>query len=693
MKKNAQLSSFDILVLVNELQKSIVGSFINKVYQPTKSDLIIRLNVPTDGSNLLLGAKESQNNSKPKYQQIDLVIKLGKYFYAASKGNNTETTSDVTPGSYAMLLRKHLKNGKINDIHQHEFDRIIMLEIQKKEMYQLVIELFGDGNVILLKDKKIIQPLLPQTWSFRTLRAGSEYKFPPARVNPRIIENNEFNELISTSNKDLVRTLIMDLSLPGKYAEEICHRLALDKNKKTSQLTVEELDKIFDCIRTIFQNVETEPEALLIYNDEKMTELLEVKPIRLALNNQLYSKKMESYNSAVEHFYNPKFGGAGVTSKTVPKELREVTEKVTVERARLLRQLEQQKKAIEKFSTDVKLNHAMGEAIYTNYKRCEEVLNEINELRAEVESQELSDQLSSKKDILELNLFDEYVILNLEAADKNENLNVKLSFRKNVIENANSYYNKSKLTKEKLRGAEKALKKSQVQLKNLSSKMDKIKKQTETKPKTKIVKHFWFEKYHWLITSKDNIVVAGRDAKTNDQVVKKYLKDKDRYCHADVSGAASVVVKHNPDEDEIPEETLTEACELAVIFSKAWNAKIGSGTAYWVKPDQVSKTPQSGEYLARGAFVIRGKRNFVINIKLKLALGEIQYNDHYKLMAGPVSAVKMHSDKYVILVPGEKKKNAIANELSKLFNVAVDEILSLLPSGEFAIVKKIGFKE
>jgi hypothetical protein len=62
-------------------------------------------------------------------------------------------------------------------------------------------------------------------------------------------------------------------------------------------------------------------------------------------------------------------------------------------------------------------------------------------------------------------------------------------------------------------------------------------------------------------------------------------------------------------------------------------------------------------------------------------------------MAGPVSAVKMHSDRYVILVPGDKKKNVTANELSKLFNVAVDEILSLLPSGEFAVVKKVGFSE
>ncbi len=62
-------------------------------------------------------------------------------------------------------------------------------------------------------------------------------------------------------------------------------------------------------------------------------------------------------------------------------------------------------------------------------------------------------------------------------------------------------------------------------------------------------------------------------------------------------------------------------------------------------------------------------------------------------MAGPVSTIKTHAKSYVVLVPGDKKKNAVANELSQVFNVVVDEILSLLPSGEFAIVKKVGFKE
>ena len=244
-------------------------------------------------------------------------------------------------------------------------------------------------------------------------------------------------------------------------------------------------------------------------------------------------------------------------------------------------------------------------------------------------------------------------------------------------------------------GAEKALEKSKAAMEKLLKKQTELDKTEIPKQKPGVGRHFWFEKYHWMITSSGNIVVAGRDAKSNDQVVKKYLKDKDRYCHADLTGAPSVVVKHDPDVNsgDISDESLEEACWFALNFSKAWSSKLGSGTAYWVKPDQVSKTPQSGEFLARGAFVIRGKRNHISNIRLELGLGEFSYHGKRKLLAGPVTAVKAHSTKYVILVPGESKKNVMAKKLSELFNVAIDDLLSVLPAGGFTLVEKVGFKE
>merc|ERR1712004_413605 len=105
------------------------------------------------------------------------------------------------------------------------------------------------------------------------------------------------------------------------------------------------------------------------------------------------------------------------------------------------------------------------------------------------------------------------------------------------------------------------------------------------------------------------LVIGGRDAQQNELLVKRYMKPTDIYVHADLHGAATVIVK-NPSNDPVPPKTLNEAGQFAVCFSAAWDSKVLTA-AYWVTPDQVSKTAPSGEYLTVGSFMIRGKKNFL----------------------------------------------------------------------------------
>jgi predicted ribosome quality control (RQC) complex YloA/Tae2 family protein len=726
MKPKTQMTSFDVGVQARRLKEILLHGFVDKAYQPAKDELLIKITVPSSKIDIdheptpemnENDLNESETNSRalrslqlvkddteeiPRYLQYNLKIRLGKYIFAEPKSKSKGSFESMAPAqapnhhprAFPMLLRKHLKNGSLTDIYQYEFERIIVIEIKKRELYQLVIELFGDGNVILVKDSKIVQPLFSQSWSYRTIRANEEFKYPPARVNPLKLSEGELYNILTDSKKDLVRTLIMDMGLPGIYAEELCHRVELDKSMKAVQVTEEDGTRIFHELAAISSEVAQSQGGYLIYTSPKSNEALDFVPLKLKLYEKNRNEELDDYNAVVAQFFEP-----GETDSDIPNAPEESGEEktkaseVTVssgEHGRLQRQLNQQNQAIEKLSGEVAVNHELAEVIYTNYQRCEQLLDELNQLKDTTVSDELLGQLTNSQDIVELNPHDRFVILKFVDEDSAKEQIIKLDLRKNVIENANHYYEKSKHSKEKLRGAQKALVNTQTALKKLKTKEVKAQKH---KPKQRIKKHYWFEKYHWFITSEGNMVVAGRDAKSNDQVVKKHLKDNDRYCHADISGAASVVIKSDPEAQEITTASLEEACQFAVIFSKAWHAKVGSGSAYWVKPDQVSKTPQSGEFLARGAFVIRGKRNYVGGIKLELAVGELEYNGHYKLMAGPVQGVKIRAKKYVILVPGNIKKNEMANQLSKLFNVAVDDILSILPSGEFHVVDKLGFPD
>ncbi len=108
-------------------------------------------------------------------------------------------------------------------------------------------------------------------------------------------------------------------------------------------------------------------------------------------------------------------------------------------------------------------------------------------------------------------------------------------------------------------------------------------------------------------------------------------------------------------------------------------------------PEQVSKTPQSGEFLPKGAFVIRGKRNHY-RCKLEIAVGEITIDDTKKIMAGPVESVKARSEKFVVLQSGVMKKSVIAKKLAKIFDVSVETIQRILPPGNVTIVDTSGFE-
>ncbi|UCH72311.1 MAG: DUF814 domain-containing protein, partial [Thermoplasmatales archaeon] len=266
---------------------------------------------------------------------------------------------------------------------------------------------------------------------------------------------------------------------------------------------------------------------------------------------------------------------------------------------------------------------------------------------------------------------------------------IKLDFRKTVSENAEKAYNNNKKLRSKLKGAKISISETKEKIK-LAKKLEN--KELEKKI-VKNKKQHWFEKFRWFISSDGNIVVAGKDAKSNELVVKKYLKEKDRYAHADIHGAPSCIIKNQGIKDEkilISEKTLEEGCIFAASYSKAWK-QFSEAQAYWVLPEQVSKTPQSGEFVPKGAFIIRGKRNYY-KCKLEIAVGEIKIFNEKRVMGGPINAVKKNTDKYAILVPGDIKKSIIAHKLSKAFDVEVGEIDKVLPPSGVAIVETVGFK-
>lgn len=650
-----QLSSFDIYVIVSELQK-LVGCQIDKIYQISRNEILIRV-------------RNIEN--KEKYS---IYVRNSELITLTQK----EFEKPIRPSTFAMTLRKYLSNGRLTEITQHEFDRIIKFKIGKKEgEYSLIFEFFSNGNIILVDpEDNIILPLIHQTFKDRKIRGRAPYVPPPAQINPFNLTLDRFTELIKKSDSDLVRTLAINVNLSGLIAEEICSRANVDKKIKIKDIDDQIIGRVYESLEgflKIFKNKKFEP--VFVKKDEKIIDIL---PFKFESYKDFDFEKTPNLIEGLQKFID-------IEKKVQEKKESRIDKLV----GKFQRQLKQQEETILKLKQQIEQKKIEGDLIYLNFQEIKSLLNEIKQV-LELKEKESEIEKINNKDIVKIfDPTDNLLIVNLrDTAGKN--YEVKISFRMSVAENAEKAYNDLKKIKSKLNGAEKSANKTKIEIEKILEK----KKIEEEKPKEKAKKKertFWFERYRWFISSDGNVIIGGKDAKSNDLIVKKYLKEGDRYSHADIQGAPSIVIKSKDSigkKLDISEKTLEEACIFAASFSKAWK-QFAEAQAYWVLPEQVSKTAQSGEFVPRGGFIIRGKRNYK-QCKLELAVGLIDLSGYKKIMCGPISAVKKYSNRYVIFVPGSMKKNDFAKKLSKAFDIGADSIERVLPSGGVSIVDTVG---
>jgi len=651
-----QLSSFDIYVIVNEL-KSLKDGYIEKIYQLSRNEILIKVKT---------------TNKKEKEQ---LFIRNGELICLSEKDFETPEK----PSSFAMALRKYLMNGIIIDIVQHEFDRIIKIIIGKKEgNYTLFCEFFSKGNIILVNpDGNIIVPLVRETWAYRKVKCREQYVLPPSQLNPFNLSFDEFKKRFKESTSDIVRTLAVSVNLSGGIAEEICIRSNIDKKTLVENVNDKNLSNIFKNIQSfleMFRDKNFQP--VLVKKDDTIVDIL---PFKFEKYNDASFEKIDNFCKGLSYF---------ITKKEVKSEKDTHFDKIL---GKLERQLLQQREATVSIQKQIDEKKREGDLIYLHYQEIEALLSEIKELFILKEKDEKIKEINNKNTV---KIFDpEEKLLILKLSDTTGKIfEVKISFRISVSENAEKAYDDNKKLKSKLSGAEKSINNTLEEIEKIQKRQKIIQKESEKTP-VKTKKIFWFENYRWFISSNANLVIGGRDAKTNDKIVKKYLTEGDRYAHADVQGAPSIIIKNKNISDkeiQITDNTLEEACIYAASFSKAWK-QFAESSAYWVLPEQVSKTPQSGEFVPHGAFIIRGKRNYY-RCKLELAIGEIELDNIKKIMCGPVSAIKKWSKKYVVLVPGDITKIDIVKKLSKLFDVNVDEVDRVMPAGGSKIIDNFGVK-
>ncbi len=648
------MSNVDIYTISDELNNLLSGARVDKSFQPTNDIVVMRFHVAGTG-------------------RVDLVMQCGSRIHTSQYPLENPTN----PPTFPMLLRKKIKGAHVESVKQHNFDRVVEIKVKKDKEYTIIVELFDKGNIILLdEENNIILPLKRKHWSDRDISSKKEYIFPEERgINPITVDEEKFKSIFM-EDSDAVRTLARN-GLGSLYAEEIIKRAneitEIDKNTPNNELTDAQINALYESLKKLFDNLKNESAKPQIVKNESKEDVV---PLDLIKYNDFEKTYYSNFNEACDEFYSKKVN-------TGIKDIKEAAWNKKVNKFE--KRLRLQQETLDNFNTTIEECQHKGEVIYSNYPTIQNIINVVNSARSKDYSfKEIGKILkNAKKDgMAEAQIFesiDKLGVLTLNIEDTQLIIDPKLP----IPENAEIYYEKAKKAKRKTKGALIAIENTKKQLEEIKVKKD-IAMENVSTPKKRVKKNLkWYEKLRWFVSSDNILVVGGRDANTNESIVKKYLDPKDIYLHADIHGATSTAVKLNG--NELNDNILKESGEFAASFSSAWSLGFTSQDVYWVRPEQVSKTPESGEFLAKGSFVIRGHRNYIRGARVKIAVGIVDYEGK-RIMAGPIDALEAHCENFVVLKPGFTKKEAIAKKILSKINeddlLTLDDIVRVLPSGK-----------
>lgn len=361
-----EMSAFDVLFMTKELQK-LKNAKIEKIFHSklNKNELLIRFYAGDHG-------------------KLFLKINVPNSIYLTTYKNEFESLS-----GFGAFLRKHLLGGRLINISQKDFERILILEfeIRKKGEFtrnQLIVELFGTGNIILKNDEdKILGLLFHQRWKDRHVLPGKKYVFPASQFDPLKADKGDFYKKLKESKmSSIVKALATDICLGGEYAEEVCKRAEIDKNISIDKLREEETELLF----VITQNITS-------YDLKACTYSGSITPFVFESHDET-PENYESFCQALDE---------KLTEKKQLSEMSSSEKKFETKLNKIENVLHKQQEMLKQIAIDADKYQEMGESVYTEYQLLNNVLLEIKELRKTKSWSEIKDLFRTKHPSVKIN--------------------------------------------------------------------------------------------------------------------------------------------------------------------------------------------------------------------------------------------------------------------------------------------------
>ncbi len=538
---------FDGLVinaLTKEMHDELLGIKIDKIYQPENDEIIIKFRNTPNNKDLFI----SVNSNHP--------------YIALS---NIKKNNPMSPPMFCMLLRKHLHGGKIVDIKQIDFERIISFSIESYDelgrlsIKNLFVEIMGKHSNIILVDKdtnKIIDSIkrIPISISRqRQLLPGLEYRLPPNQDKINVFNSN-FNSFVSKIDNNPENTKIYKLiyksfqGISPIAAKNICIISKIDYDSPISNLISKDMKSIWNTIKfysSLMEEGNFNPNIVINSNNQDLIDFSSID-LKLYDNNDYQKRYNNSMSSIVLAFYLEKDKVDRIKQKS--SDLKKI---INTRLERLYTKLQKQKEELLK-AEDAEKYKLYGELILANLHNISKGMNEV-----EVQNYYKEDMPMIK---------------------------IPLSIRLNASENSQKYYKKYNKSKNAIIKISEQLTETKLDIEYLEnvltnlentddiSNIDDIKEELIEeniikKKRNQVSKKRNTSKPIKYISSDKFIIYAGKNNKQNDKLTLKTASKNDIWLHTKDIPGSHVIIERNG--KELPETTLLEAASIAAFHSKA----------------------------------------------------------------------------------------------------------------------------
>ncbi len=633
------LAGIELRYLVNEISKNISEYYVSNIYGISRNSILFKLHHP----------------DKP-----DILLMFSTFGFWIT----TRKIEQIEENRLIKRLRSDLLRSKISEIKQIGTERIVYITFSGlNQEFVLVGEFFGDGNIVLCnKEMKILSLLHSINVRHRKLNVGFNYELPPlGGLNIFEMTLKDLFDVKSVSTA-IVRWIGRTLGLPTKYAEEIMNLANIDPQSPGNSLSDNDIEKIFNVTKSITEKVVSGVHEPLLIHDEKTSDVL---PLPLGDVENKNCTRVTSFMEGLDLLFTENLLEAGKTSQanTVTQKIEEFEHK-----------LEEQTKAISIVKQRTGSISAVAKSLLELTSKGVASLEDPNILQM---FKDQNTSLAKERGISFLIVKDEKIKINPDSS---------------IPAIASTLFNESKRQL-------KAIETIELEKRKTERILEGFRKQASIAKDSVVFsvqkKREWYERYRWFFTSEGLLTIGGRDASSNSSVIRKHLEKDDKVFHAEIVGSPFFLLKNSSDNTVT---SVKETAHATVCFSRAWREGLYGLNAYWVTSDQIKTAAPSGQFIAKGSFIVEGTRSFVQVTTLQLSVGLYQKGDSYSLMCGPSEPIKKNCIYYVTIEPSGLEMVEAAKKIKIEFQkfkekeeivkaISIDDFIRVLPAGDSHIVQ------